>query len=259
MRPIVFCTDYGLGDEFVGICHAVMDRIAPGVRVIDLTHGVVRQDVVRGAITLGRAVPFLPPEAVVVAVVDPGVGSARRAIAVRAGGMLLVGPDNGVLSHAWDALGGASHAREITSPDVLLEPLSATFHGRDVFAPAGAHLAAGFAFEQLGPEVEVDALARIDLPRPLVARGAIEAHVTAIDGFGNVQLDVEPRHLEEAGLGPSVQVNGRTLPVVATFSELPQGALGAIVDSQGFVALVANRASAAEALGVERGAAVNLA
>ena len=142
-RPIVFLTDYGRSDAFVGICHGVMARIAPDARVIDLTHAVPRQDVLRGAVELARAVPYMPADAVYVAVVDPGVGSDRRAVAVAAGASLLVGPDNGVLSLAWDALGGVTEAVEIASPAVVLAPVSRTFHGRDIFAPAAAHLAAG--------------------------------------------------------------------------------------------------------------------
>ena len=137
--PIVFMSDYGLADEFVGICHGVVARIAPRVRVIDLTHAIPRHDVAAGAMALGRAAPFMPEDAVYLGVVDPGVGSARRPVAVACGsGALLVGPDNGVLSMAWATLGGAAQAAEITSERVLLGPVSATFHGRDVFAPAAS-------------------------------------------------------------------------------------------------------------------------
>ena len=151
-RPIVFCTDYGLRDEFVGVCHGVMLRIAPRCSVIDLTHAIPRQDVLRGALVLSRAAPYLPVDAVYCAVVDPGVGSERRAVAVRAGtGALLVGPDNGLLSLAWSELGGAEAAFEISSPGIVLHPISNTFHGRDVFAPAAAHLAMGTSLETIGP------------------------------------------------------------------------------------------------------------
>jgi len=146
-RPIVFVTDYGLADGFVGICHGVMARIAPEARVIDLTHAIPRQDVMRGALVLGRATDFMPGDAVYAAVVDPGVGSERRSIAVRAAsGAVLVGPDNGLLSMAWDAFGGAVAAVEIAAEDVVLQPVSKTFHGRDVFAPAAAHLEARVVF-----------------------------------------------------------------------------------------------------------------
>src|SRR6266511_4683271 len=134
---ITFLSDYGLEDHFVGVCHGVIARIAPNARVIDLAHGIPPQDVLRGAMVLAGAAPFMPEDAVYLGVVDPDVGGPRGAVAVRAAsGALLVGPDNGLLSLAWEALGGAEAAVEIAAPDVLLEPVSATFHGRDVFAPA---------------------------------------------------------------------------------------------------------------------------
>src|SRR4029450_8204561 len=154
-RPIVFMSDYGLADEFVGICHGVVIRIAPQVRVIDLTHAIPRHDVVIGAMALGRSAPFMPKDAVYLGVVDPGVGSARRPVAVACrSGALLVGPDNGVLSMAWATLGGPDQAAEITSERVLLDPVSATFHGRDVFAPAAAHLSIGLPLPDLAPPVD---------------------------------------------------------------------------------------------------------
>ena len=189
-RPIVFLSDYGLADDFVGICHGVIAQIAPDTRVIDLTHSVPRHDVTRGALILGRATAFMPSDAIYVAVVDPGVGSARRSIAVRAGGgTLLVGPDNGLLSIAWDALGGAVAAVEISADDVLMHPVSKTFHGRDVFSPAAAHLALGRSLEELGPSLATIELGRLETPGPMIARGAVGARVVGVDGFGNVQLN----------------------------------------------------------------------
>ncbi len=155
-RPIVFLTDYGLADEFVGICHGVMASIAPGATVIDLSHSVPRHDVKRGALMLGRATAFMPKDSVYVAVVDPGVGSDRRSIAVRAAsGAVLVGPDNGLLAVAWDSLGGARSAVEIGAEQVVLHPVSKTFHARDVFAPAAAHLAMGMSFPRFRGHVAV--------------------------------------------------------------------------------------------------------
>jgi len=258
-RPIVFATDYGLADEFVGICHGVILRIAPDAPIVDLTHAIPRQDVMGGALVLGRATAYMPADAVYVAVVDPGVGSERREIAVRAAsGALLVGPDNGVLSLAWEALGGAAAAVEVTSERVLLHPVSRTFHGRDVFAPAAAHLAAGMGFEELGPSVPVDALQVLEPPGPMIARGAVGARVTGVDGFGNVQLNVTPEDLGAAELGPELTVSGRPAPRVDVFADVPQGALAAIVDSQGQVALVVNHGSAAEVLGLALGKTVVL-
>jgi len=171
-RPIVFVTDYGLADGFVGICHGVMARIAPEARVIDLTHAIPRQDVMRGALVLGRATDFMPGDAVYAAVVDPGVGSERRSIAVHAAsGAVLVGPDNGLLSMAWDAFGGAVAAVEIAAEDVVLQPVSKTFHGRDVFAPAAAHLAHGLPLERMGPSVDPAGLRALELAAPMLAGG----------------------------------------------------------------------------------------
>lgn len=256
-RPIVFLTDYGLADEFVGVCHGVIARIAPDARVVDLTHAVPRQDVMRGALTLGRATPYMPADAVYVAVVDPGVGSERRSVGVRsASGAVLVGPDNGVLSLAWEALGGAEHAVAIASELVLLQPVSRTFHGRDVFAPAAAHLAAGMALEELGPEISVEELRALELPGPMVSSGAIGARVTGVDGFGNVQLNVTPADLDSAGLGPVLSVRGRQAPRVGIFADVEEGGLAAIVDSQGQLALVVNRGSAADSLGLTIGKTV---
>ncbi len=258
-RPIAFLTDYGLADAFVGICHGVIARIAPDARTIDLTHSVPRQDVLRGAIELGRAVPYMPPDAVYVAVVDPGVGSARRALATAAGDALLVGPDNGVLSVAWEALGGVDAAVQIENDEVVLSPVSRTFHGRDVFAPAAAHLANGMGLNALGSPVEVATLHRLDVPGPMVAPGAVGARVTVIDGFGNVQLNATVTDLEAAGIeGVTLRVNGRSVPRADMFADLDRLGLGVIVDSQGFLSLVMNHGSAAAVLGLPVGGAVIL-
>jgi S-adenosylmethionine hydrolase len=258
-RPIVFLTDYGLADEFVGVCHGVIARIAPTVRVIDLSHSIPAHDVLRGALALGRATPFMPSDAVYVAVVDPGVGSDRRAVALEAvSGAFLVGPDNGVLSLAWASLGGIASANEITSEAVRAPSVSRTFHGRDVFAPAAAHLATGFPIADAGPGVDPESLQILDLPGPMVAPGAIGARVVSVDGFGNVQLNVEPMHLRAAGLGDALGLLGRSVPLVGTFADVPRGALAAIVDSQGHVALVVNHGSAAVMLALGQGATVVL-
>jgi S-adenosylmethionine hydrolase len=258
-RPIVFLTDYGLADEFVGVCHGVMARIAPDARVIDLSHAVPRQDVLRGAITLGRSVPYLPEDAVYLAVVDPGVGSDRRPIAVRtAAGVDLVGPDNGLLSFAWDELGGVAEAVEVRADDVVLRPVSRTFHGRDVFAPAAAHLARGLAVGALGPAIEAESLRTLELPGPMVTPGAVGARVLGIDGFGNVQLNARADDLEAAGIGDTLSVGGRVIPRVGIFSDVPPGAVAALLDSQGQVALVVNSGSAAETMGLVVGRAVVL-
>ena len=240
-RPIVFLTDYGLADGFVGICHGVIARLAPDARVIDLTHAIPRQDVMRGALALGRATDFMPGDAVYVAVVDPGVGSERRSIAVlAASGAMLVGPDHGLLSMAWDVLGGTVAAAEISAEDVVLQPVSKTFHGRDVFAPAAAHLANGLPLERMGPSVDPTGLRAVELAAPMLADGVLGCRVTSVDGFGNVQLNARPSDLEEAGIGRLLRLGGRAIPHVQIFADVPEGTLGAIVDSEGYVALVVN-------------------
>lgn len=259
-RPIVFLTDYGLADEFVGVCHGVIARIAPEAHVIDLTHQIRRQDVLQGAVVLGRAARYMPDDAVYLAVVDPGVGSERRPVAVEArSGAVLVGPDNGVLSMAWQELGGAERAVQIVSEDVVLSPVSRTFHGRDVFAPAAAHVAAGLVLEELGPALPAGSLHALDLPGPMVTPGVVGARVVGVDGFGNVQLNVTAADLEGAGIGPVMVLGAREIPRVATFADMPLGSCAAIVDSQGYVALVVNRGSAAQLLGLSVGDAVVLA
>jgi S-adenosylmethionine hydrolase len=256
-RPIVFLTDYGLADEFVGVCHGVIARIAPDAHVIDLSHAVPRQDVLRGAITLGRSVPYLPDYAVYLGVIDPGVGSERRAIVVRTvSGVDLVGPDNGLLSFAWDALGGVDAVVEVRSDAVVLAPVSRTFHGRDVFAPAAAHVARGMALTDLGPAVDPGTLRTLEVPGPMVAVGAVGARVMSVDGFGNVQLNARADDLEAAGIGDTMSVGGRVVPRVGIFSDVPPGAVAALLDSQGQLALVVNSGSAAETLGLVVGRAV---
>ena len=257
-RPIVFLTDYGRSDAFVGICHGVIARIAPAARVIDLSHAVPRQDVLRGAVEVARAVPYLPEDAIYVAVVDPGVGSDRRAVATAAGAALLVGPDNGVLSLAWAALGGVETAVEIASPKVILEPVSRTFHGRDVFAPAAGapghrDPARGAGAARRSRVAGAPGRAGAD-----GGAGRVGARVTAVDGFGNVQLNAGERDLDAAGVagGRVLVVNGRRVPRAGTFAELPEREPGIIVDSDGFLAIVVNRGNAAAMLGLAAGDAV---
>ncbi|MGH2724728.1 MAG: SAM hydrolase/SAM-dependent halogenase family protein [Actinomycetota bacterium] len=255
---ILFLTDYGLDDEFVGVCHAVMAAAAPEVRVIDLAHGVPPGDVRRGALSLLAAVPHAPPGAVLLAVVDPGVGTGRRAIAAEAGGAVLVGPDNGLLSPAWEALGGVDRAVEIDAASVARRRVSATFHGRDVFAPAAARLATGVALEEVGRPVDPGSLARIDLPTPRRQEGALGTEVIGVDRFGNVQLGARPSDLGHSGLleaGIAVGLPEQTFRCrrVRAFADLEEDELGLLEDSAGWLALVRRGGSAAARLGVKPG------
>src|SRR5881227_27397 len=187
---ITFLTDFGLEDDFVGTCHGVMKRIAPEVQIIDLTHGVRPGRIQQGALVLANALPYMPA-GVHLAVVDPGVGSGRRPLALRdRDGRLHVGPDNGLLLPAAERFGGVAEAHELANAEYSLQPVSRTFHGRDLFAPAAAHLAAGVALEELGPPVDPDELVRLDLPEPEVGQNRIRANAMVVDRFGNVSLNL---------------------------------------------------------------------
>src|SRR5947208_3363568 len=187
---ITFLTDFGLEDDFVGTCHGVMKRIAPEVQIIDLTHGVRPGRIQQGALVLANALPYMPA-GVHLAVVDPGVGGGRRPLALRdAEGRLYVGPDNGLLLPAADRFGGAVEAHELANPTYALESVSHTFHGRDLFAPAAAHLALGVPAAELGPPLDPEVLVRITIPEAEVSVARIGATALAVDRFGNVQLNV---------------------------------------------------------------------
>jgi S-adenosylmethionine hydrolase len=255
---ITFTSDYGLEDPFVGVCHGVMARVAPGVRVIDVTHAVGAQDVRHGAWVLAQAVPYLP-RAVHLAVVDPGVGTGRGMVAVEAGGQVLVGPDNGLLVWAAEALGGVERVHELQNPAYRLEPVSRTFHGRDVFAPAAAHLAAGVEPGELGPALDPGRLVRLERAAARVDGGRMRASVVAVDHFGNLALDLRRGDLERVGVAVGdpveVRVGGRAHRVVVaeTFASVPAGDLVLHEDSFGSLAVAVNLGRAAERLGAGPG------
>jgi S-adenosyl-L-methionine hydrolase (adenosine-forming) len=264
-RPITFLSDYGYDDEFAGVCRAVIARLAPEATVIDVTHGIPRHGVERGAAVLANALPYTPG-GIHLAVVDPGVGSPRRAVAVRAAteDRILVGPDNGLLWPAIVRLGGVVEAADISLSDLRLEPISATFHGRDVFAPVAAHLARGVSLAEAGERIQPESLVRIDAPEPAIEAGRVRAHVVSIDRFGNSALDLADRHLPRSGLrmgSPvTVDVAGSTRDAVfaLTFADVPDGGLLLYEDSAGWLALAVNRGDAAAELGLEPGAEVTL-
>lgn len=252
LRPVTFTSDYGTADEFVGVCHAVMARIAPRVRVIDLSHGV--RGVRAGAAVLAQAITYAPADAVHLAVVDPGVGTSRRAVALAAAsGALLVGPDNGLLVDAARLLGGVTRAHELTNRRYRLEPVSATFHGRDVFAPAAAHLASGVALEALGEPLDPRTLVRLQPTHVDVRPGLLATEVLRADAFGNLQLAARASDLADAALAGQVVIEAAnaSIPAVVgrTFADAVPGALVVLVDSAGHVAVAANQASARDMLG----------
>jgi hypothetical protein len=259
---VTLLTDYGLEDEFVGVCHGVIHRIAPGSQIIDVTHGIPRHGVREGALTLRNALPYMPP-GVHVAVVDPQVGTERRAVAVRCADddRILVGPDNGVLSLAWEQFGGVVEAVDVSRSRHRLEPLSATFHGRDVFAPVAAALAAGEPLADAGEPLDPAELERLSLPEPRRDGDALVAHAIARDVYGNIALNVGHADAIEAGirLGAVVDVNGHEGIVVQTFADVAAGRLLVYEDSWRSLALAVNRGDAAALLGLVPDSEVRLA
>jgi len=263
--PITFLSDYGVADDFAGICRAVIARIAPGTEVIDLTHGISRHDVREGSAALVEAVPFAPV-AVHLAIVDPGVGGPRRAIAVRSAddGHLFVGPDNGLLPPAIDCFGGPAEAVDVSSSPFRLEPASATFHGRDVFAPIAAHLASGAELVDVGVRFDPELLERVPVSRPRLEQLRAFAHADRIDGFGNISLDLEPVDLighPLAGAGRvsiGSRAHRRTGIRAVSFDQVADGTFLFYEDSSGRMAVAVNRGDASEVLDVRIGDVIEL-
>jgi len=242
--PISFLSDFGYTDEFVGVVHGVIARIAPPVRVIDLTHGIARGDIHGGAMALTRAIQFMP-DGVNLAVVDPGVGTGRKAVAVRTPVGYFVGPDNGLLAPAVAMVGGADLAVAIEDEAFILPSPGATFHGRDVFAPAAAVLASGEAqIEDLGPQLSPEALMPLLIPlsEPF-GDSSIKATVLWVDSFGNAQLNVGPQDLNGIGLkvGDDVSVGREMMDYRVTwgrtYGDAEEGEPIIHVDSHGQIAL----------------------
>jgi S-adenosyl-L-methionine hydrolase (adenosine-forming) len=266
---VSFLTDYGVVDEFAGVVRSVIRDLAPHVTVVDLTHGIRPFDVRGGSLALARSIGYVAP-GVVLAVVDPGVGSSRRAVAIEvAGGEgVLVGPDNGLLAPAVAMVGGAERAVELTNPQFQLEGPSATFAGRDVFGPAAAHLCNGVDLTDLGQEIDVDLLMPGIVPLAQIGEEIVIAQVLWIDQFGNVQLNVGPADLPP-GFGDhiSLRMDSPTEPSgtstrsarrATSFSEIGGGAVGLVVDSSGLLAVAMDQRSAAEELGLDVGDQVTL-
>jgi len=254
---ISLTTDYGTFDGFVAACHGAIARIAPDVRVIDVTHHVPPADVSRGATVLAQTAPHLPPS-VHCAVVDPGVGTARRGIAIASPNGVLVGPDNGVLIWAAEALGGIDEVVELANKDWSSGDVSRTFHGRDVFAPAAARIALGAPLSEAGPTLDQEKLVRLPDPVVAVGDGWIEAEVTAVDRFGNVQLAAGGPTL--TGLGTDLLVSGNVRARRGTtFQDADAGELLVYEDSAGRVAVAVNGGRAVVVLSVRPGDLVRIA
>ena len=263
VRPICFFSDYGYTDDFAGTCRAVIARVAPEARVIDVTHGLPERDVLAGAVVLRNTLPYMPDKAVILAVVDPGVGGARRPVALRsAGDRLFVGPDNGLLIHAADADGGVRAANYLTNEELWLGPLSATFHGRDIFAPVAARLAMDLPLEAVGEAADPEALDRIDVPEPRRHRDGLTATAVLVDRFGNVALNLRAHDLEKAKLTDTVEIltgGERYLARVAlTFAAVRPSDIVVLIDSYGQASVAVNAGSAAEVLGLDAGDEVRL-
>jgi S-adenosylmethionine hydrolase len=251
---VTFLSDYGPGDEYAGIVVGVIARIAPEVRVIDLGHGVPPQDVRTGARRLARALPFTPA-GVHLAVVDPGVGGPRKALALRTADedRLLVGPDNGLLIGAAERFGGVAEAVDVGDSPWRLEPVSATFHGRDIFGPVAAHLARGEPLESAGTPLDPATLERLPQLSPRHDGERRIVHVVEIDGFGNVITD------GELPARASVRIGDHDVTVARTFGDVAAGQLVLYTDSSGALALAVNGGSAAQRLGVRTGDELELA
>lgn len=251
-RFITFLSDFGLNDDFVGTCHGVIKQVAPEIEVIDITHGIRPHGILQGALILEQTLPFMP-RSVIMGVVDPGVGVDRKPIAVRtAEGRMLVGPDNGLLSLAFARLGGAEEAVELVCSAYTLAEVCKTFEGRDLFAPAAAHLCRGVALDKLGPRLPVKELVRLEPPRPTVSRGRITATVVYVDKFGNVQLYLTAKDLGRIGakIGARLAVayGGEqwSIPFVAAFAEVEPGDLLVYEDSYKRIAFSMNQGNAAQ-------------
>lgn len=258
-RFVTFLSDYGLEDEFVGVCRGVIKRFAPDVEIIDIAHGIPPQDIRAGATVLAQAVRYMPP-AVHMAVVDPGVGTKRRAIVLATKtGPPLVGPDNGVLWLAAEALGGATDAYSIDNESLYLEQTGRTFHGRDIFAPVSARLALGMPMDEVGAQLALDEIVKLDVPAPQIHDDHVHARVLQTDHFGNLQLNCVREDIESIGvlLGDVVEIRlgARSFHVSygQAFSEVSVGKLVLLEDSHRALSIAINQGDARSVLEAGRG------
>ena len=256
---VSFLSDYGHDDEFVGVVHSVIRGIAPDARVVDLTHGIPPHDTRAGGLALARAVQYVAP-GVILAVVDPGVGTARRAVAVEVGegAGVFVGPDNGLLAPAVAMAGGATRAVELTDPRFHLPSPGPTFAGRDVFAPVAAHLCSGVDLDELGPPVDTLTLLPGVLPVSRTDGDTVVAEVLWVDRYGNAQLNIGPDELAGGRHTLTAGSVVRTAVVAQTYGAVPAGGVGLVVDAYGLVSVALDRHSAAGELGLEPGTELRL-
>ncbi|MGA7272635.1 MAG: SAM-dependent chlorinase/fluorinase [Acidimicrobiia bacterium] len=260
--PISFLSDFGLNDEFVGVVHGVLATMAPDSRVIDITHDIARGDVRAGALALTRSVQYLP-DGVILAVVDPGVGTERRAIAAQTEAGYFVGPDNGLLSPAVAMVGGASRIVSLDNEEARIPSNGATFAGRDLFAPAAGLLASGEAtIDDLGSALDPDSVTPLLLPLPETQSGTVRGQVWWVDHFGNAQTNLSPDDLSRVGLREggvvTVKIGSRLHQVrwVQAYGAVGEGDALLHVDSSGMVALAVRGGRADEALALTEGVPV---
>lgn len=248
---ITLTTDFGTRDAYVGAMKGVIYRILPSAHVVDITHEIPPQKILDAAVLIEGAYPWFPPGTVHVVVIDPGVGTPRRPIAVSSGGQLFVAPDNGVLSSPLGLAGALVH--EITEVAFELPDRSDTFHGRDVFSPAGAHLASGVELDRLGPQTEK--FVRLEVPHPVVSSGRIRGEILRIDRFGNALSNIPRSLLREIGAGPyEVLVGDRSYGrMLRRYEDVPGGEALALTSGDGRVEISVNNGSAAELLGLSPG------
>ncbi len=260
---VSFLSDYGYADEFVGICQAVMLGLAPELTVINITHDIPAHDVRAGALALVRAVQYLP-EGIVLAVVDPGVGTDRRAIAVETESGVFLGPDNGLLAPAVAMVGGSTRAVSLTNEDYHLPSPGPTFAGRDIFAPAAGYLASGVPLGALGEEIDPIGMVPGLVSLPNEEDGAIVGEVWWVDRFGNCQLNIDPAELRahRVDVGGSVELRfggqARMARWVHTYAEAKPSELVVLVDSYGLLAVALDRRSAAEECNLRAGAGITV-
>lgn len=263
---VTLLSDLGTADGYVGVLHSIIKQLAPGTDVVDLTHEIPACDVQAGALVLARSVQYLSP-GVIVGLVEPAVGTSQRLIGleVAGGAAVLLGPDNGLLASAAGMLGGAERAVVLDNPDYHLQTGAATFNAREVFAPVAAHLCAGVAFDDLGTLVDPGTLmpGLVPLSHTDTADDGtvvLEGEVLWVDRFGNLQLNVEPGEIDgwDDVVSLSSRSATRSLRRVRTYSELTEGQVGLLVDSDGLLSIVMYARSASDTLELLRGDAVSL-
>ena len=255
---ITLTSDFGLADGYVGAMKGVILSIAPAAALVDLTHQIPPQDVRAGAYALSQAAGEFPAGTVHLAVVDPGVGGPRRALAVRARGCLWVGPDNGLFTHVLGDPAAAAEARQLSHTGLARPDMSATFHGRDLFAPAAAHLASGFPFAEVGPPV-TDPV-RLAAPQPRRDGADLIGEVVHVDGFGNLITNLPAAMLDALPGRPTVRVEADTVVagLSATYGSVPDGDVVALIGSGGLLEIGVNGGSAADTLRLGRGSLVTV-